>query len=61
MDIATLFALEQCSKLFQAGGTDMISCTSKPCQWNIPCKRKIDNVPISYSEFVQHEHGKSKL
>lgn len=57
---ATLFALEQCFK-FQAGGTDTISCTSKPCQWNIPCKRKIDNVPISHCKFVKREHGKTKI
>ena len=46
---------------FQAGGADTISCTSKPCQWNIPRKHKIDNVPISHCKFMKHEHGKTKI
>ena len=56
----TLFALEQYFK-FQAGGVDTISCTSKPFQWNIPHKHKIDNVPISLNKFMKHEHGESKI
>lgn len=55
----TLFALEQYFK-FQAGGTDTISCTSIPCQWNIPCKRTIDNVPISHCKFVKDEQRKTR-
>ena len=54
---ATLFALKKYFK-FQAGGADTISCTSKPCQWNIPHKHKIDNVPISHCKFMKHEKTK---
>ena len=57
---ATLFALEHYFK-FKAIGADTISCTSKPCQWNIPRKRKIDNVPISHCKFMKHVHGKTKI
>lgn len=57
---ATLFALEQYFK-FQARGADSVSCTSKPCQWNIPCKHKVDNVPISHCKFTKHVHGKTKI
>ena len=57
---ATLFALEQYFK-FQTRGADTVSCTSKPCQWNIPRKRKIDNVPISHCKFTKHVHGKTKI
>ena len=57
---ATLFALEQYLK-FQTRGADTVSCTSKPCQWNIPRKRKIDNVPIFHCKFTKHVHGKTKI
>lgn len=39
----------------------MVSCTSKPCQWNIPRKRKVENVVISRCKFKKHEHGKAKI
>lgn len=60
---ATLFALEEYFKV-QAGnpgGESMVSCTSKPCQWNIPRKRKVENVVISRCKFKKHENGKAKI
>ena len=34
------------------------SCTSKPCVWNVPRKRKVDNLPIVQVKFKKHQHGK---
>jgi len=58
---ATLFALEEYFKV-QAGSPGAESMvSSKPCQWNIPCKCKVENVVISRCKFKKHEHGKAKI
>ena len=62
---STLFALEEFFK--QTKGpkgpanpslTSAPSCTSKPCVWNVPRKRKVDNLPIVQVKFKKHQHGK---
>ena len=59
---STLFALEEFFKQSKApvnpSLTLAISCTSKPCVWNVPRKRKIDNLPIAQAKFRKHQHGK---
>lgn len=59
---STLFALEEFFKQSKApvnpSLTPAISCTSKPCVWNVPRKRKVDNLPISQAKFRKHQHGK---
>ena len=58
---STLFALEE---IFKQSNTPVnpltsaISCASKPCVWNVPRKRKIDNLPIAQVKFRKHQHGK---
>ena len=34
--------------------------TSYLCQWNIPCKRKESNMPISDAVFQKHIYGRQK-
>ena len=55
---ATLFALEEFHKQETTIplGTG-VSSTSRPCTWNVPRKRKIDNQPISQVTFKKHQHG----
>ena len=59
---STLFALEEFFKQSKApvnpSLTPATSCTSKPCVWNVPRKRKIDNLPIAQVKFRKHQHGK---
>ncbi|CAH3108065.1 unnamed protein product [Pocillopora meandrina] len=59
---STLFALEEFFKQSKApvnpSLTPALSCTSKPCAWNVPRKRKIDNLPIAKAKFKKHQHGK---
>ena len=57
---ATLFALEGYFK-HQTKESENVSCTSKPCTWNIPRKRKVDNLVISDCKFRKHQHGKAKV
>ena len=37
-----------------------VPCTSKPCQWNLPKKRKLNAEPIQSLKFQKHEYGKEK-
>ena len=59
---STLFAPEEFFKQSKApvnpSLTPALSCTSKPCAWNVPRKRKIDNLPIAKAKFKKHQHGK---
>ena len=59
---STLFALEEFFKQskppLNSSLTPAISCTSEPCVWNVPRKRKIDNLPIARVKFRKHQHGK---
>ena len=59
---ATLFALEQHFK--DRGKKTTIdtdeSCTSMPCQWNVPRKRKGPVQPINQMSFVKHDYAKEK-
>jgi len=64
---ATLFAIED--KFSKGNGTGAehdshnqtsdIPCTSKPCSWNVPSrKRKLEPQPIQSVKFEKHEFGK---
>ena len=61
---STLFALEEFfkqSKEFNNTSPSLqpsLSCTSKPCAWNIPRKRKVENQPVACVKFRKHQHGK---
>lgn len=63
---ATLFMLESlddnsnkenCRTEMQS---ENIPCTSKPCTWNIPNKKKSKASPIQSMDFIKHEWGKKK-
>ena len=56
---ATLFAMEVFCKS-RAETETTTACTSQPCKWNIPRKRKGDVVPVSQMKFCKHEYGKNK-
>ena len=38
--------------------SDDIACTSKPCEWNKPCKRKLSPKCIDELRPVKHQYGK---
>ena len=58
---STLFALEQHFKERQkTSAVAEDSCTSKPCKWIIPRKRKGPVTPISEISFVKHDYAKEK-
>ncbi|PFX12333.1 uncharacterized protein LOC111347439 [Stylophora pistillata] len=58
---STLFALEQSFKETKRKNSDAAeSCTSKPCKWNVPGKRKGPVTPISEMSFVKHDYAKEK-
>ena len=63
--LQALMDVQPCGCNFVCSGSpgreSMVSCTSKPCQWNIPRKRKVENVVISRCKFKKHEHGKAKI
>ena len=54
---ATLFALESFCK---GRSTQEVACTSKPCTWNVPRKRKLELTPVSKMKFRKHEYGTVK-
>ncbi|RUA05520.1 MAG: hypothetical protein DSY43_04465 [Gammaproteobacteria bacterium] len=57
---ATLFLLDSfCKKKgLKSCSDDDVSCTSKPCQWNVPRKRKGSVEPISTMKFRKHDYNK---
>ena len=63
---ATLFAIEdQWDNVASVTGgisqpQNSIPCTSQPCQWNLPSKRKLNPEPIQSLKFAKHEYGKEK-
>ena len=38
--------------------SENISCTSKPCTWIVPKKRKLEPQPVQSIKFQKHEYGK---
>jgi len=58
---STLFALAQRFKNGQETSSDSEeSCTSKPCKWYVPHKRKGSVKPISEMSFVKHDDTEEK-
>ena len=57
--VATLLAMEEFCKS-RAETETATACTSQPCKWNVPRKRKGEVVPVSQIKFCKHEYGKSK-
>ena len=58
---STLFALEQhFNERRKTSTVTEDSCTSKPCKWIIPRKRKGPVTPISEISFVKHDYAKEK-
>ena len=63
---ATLFAIEdQWDNVASVTGDisqpqNSIPCTSQPCQWNLPSKRKLNPEPIQSLKFAKHKYGKEK-
>ena len=55
---ATLFYLDSFYKNNSKQCNDESSCTSKPCKWNIPRKRKGEVEPISSMKFRKHDCNK---
>ena len=51
---STLFALEEFFKQNNILVQPSLSCTSKPCAWNIPRKRKVENQPVAHVKFRKH-------
>ena len=48
---STLFAVEEFFKQNNISVQPSLSCTSKPCAWNIPRKRKVENQPVAHVKF----------
>jgi hypothetical protein len=57
---ATLFGLESFHKKKSSSNEADVSCTSKPCSWSVPRKRKGPVQPIDTMKFSKHEFGKVK-
>lgn len=59
---ATMFALDEYCKQRTKTESDPsdLSCTSKPCKWNVPRKRKGNVMPIANIKFAKHDYSKSK-
>lgn len=57
---STLFALENYCKVREKLDESDESCTSKPCKWNVPRKRKGAIQPINEMTFVKHDYTKEK-
>lgn len=57
---ATLFALDEYCKQRVKASQDSsdLSCTSKPCKWNVPRKRKGSVVSIANMQFSKHDYAK---
>lgn len=58
---ATLFAMEDaCKKSVSttSESEDDLPCTSKPCTWSIPKKRKQEPSTVQAVKFVKHVYGK---
>lgn len=56
---ATLFAMEDtCKKTITT--EDNTPCTSKPCTWSVPKKRKQEPTTIQSLKFVKHVWGKKE-
>ena len=57
----TLFALEeffnQSEEIDDISNQLSPSYTSKPCAWNIPRKRKVENQLVACVKFKMHQHG----
>ena len=53
---ATLFALDEYCKEREKMSEE--SCTSKPCRWNVPKKRKGPVTPIPAMSFQKHDYSK---
>lgn len=39
---------------------DQLPCTSKPCTWNVPSKRKQEPTPIQEVKFEKHVYDKKR-
>ncbi|XP_022804951.1 uncharacterized protein LOC111342164 [Stylophora pistillata] len=60
---ATLFAMEDACKKAASTTTeseDELPCTSKPCKWSIPKKRKQEPTTVQAVKFVKHVYGKKE-
>jgi len=58
---ATTFALEEyCKEREKLVAESDESCTSKPCKWNVPRKRKGSVVPIAEMSFTKHDYAKRR-
>lgn len=63
---ATMFAIEDQWNIrahceTSNGGTETpanVPCTSQPCAWNVPTKRKLNTEPIQCLKFQKHEWGR---
>ena len=61
---ATLFAIEDHWNNVHCDTDSAVSqqqvtvpCTSQPCQWNLPKKRKLNTEPIQSLKFQKHDYG----
>lgn len=54
---ATLFFLDSVCKKNKKSSSE-ISCTSKPCEWSVPRKRKEEVQPISAMKFQKYDYNK---
>lgn len=60
---ATLFAMEDIFiNLNKSKETenDQLPCTSKPCTWNVPIKRKHEATAIQEEKFEKHIYSKTR-
>ena len=58
---ATLFAIEHLfTNATNSAESNDAPCTSKPCTWNVPKKRKLEATTIQSVKFEKHILGKEK-
>ena len=55
---ALLFALEDYGKSRNDVNSENVACTSKPCEWNKPRKRKLSPKRIDEMRPIKHQFGK---
>lgn len=59
---ATLFALDDfCKQRKKMSDNSEEPCTSKPCNWSVPRKRKGPVVPVAEMSFTKHDYAKKKV
>ena len=60
MAVCNHLAIEDLTKATNSAENNDVPCTSKPCTWNVPTKRKLEATTIQSVKFEKHILGKEK-